>query len=300
MELQMVFNELSVEFPAEDIDTARFWMHSLLGTINAVSRRTKKIVIRSHIDLNNTLLAENYPMGCWRNDSSVDIELRRLFRSLITQHPALSDLPESEDEAYSYDFKCGGKIAQGFKYSHLIDGLVLSFPSGYIWEESNILLNADFLNDHDEIQPITVKINNASTSRNIVELEPWIFLRTDEEEIKVRNGEELIHYKEKLFPNIIFSETIIADLKIITCAKLIKNVQFYLSLLNKTGLMLGFPYCSKLKGAEKNLRELRLPEAYRIIYTFTPDRKAKVLLGGCKAGDNNWYNANIASAEGML
>ena len=66
------------------------------------------------------------------------------------------------------------------------------------------------------------------------------------------------------------------------------------------GPNLGFPYSSEVKGSTIALRELRVQcdgEPYRILYAFDPVRCALLLLGGNKAGDNNWYEKNVPIAE---
>jgi hypothetical protein len=48
------------------------------------------------------------------------------------------------------------------------------------------------------------------------------------------------------------------------------------------------------------MRELRIQhqgEPYRILYAFDPKRTAVLLIGGCKTGDNRWYETNIPKAD---
>ena len=71
-------------------------------------------------------------------------------------------------------------------------------------------------------------------------------------------------------------------------------------LLEINGPNLGSPYSSEVKGSRIALRELRVQcdgEPYRILYAFDPVRCALLLLGGNKAGDNNWYEKNVPIAE---
>jgi hypothetical protein len=71
-------------------------------------------------------------------------------------------------------------------------------------------------------------------------------------------------------------------------------------LLEEKGVALGHPYSSQLKGSSRKLRELRVQSSgqpIRILYAFDPKRQAVLLLGGCKAGDNGWYETNIPIAE---
>jgi hypothetical protein len=70
-------------------------------------------------------------------------------------------------------------------------------------------------------------------------------------------------------------------------------------LLEQTGVSLGHPYSSALKGTKYALRELRHrgEPPLRIIYTFDPWRAAVLLIGGDKKGDDRFYERIIPLAE---
>lgn len=77
-------------------------------------------------------------------------------------------------------------------------------------------------------------------------------------------------------------------------------VQFVVDLLEAKGIALGHPYSSQIKGSRLKLRELRVQSAgqpIRILYAFDPKRQAVLLLGGCKTGDDRWYDTNVPIAE---
>ncbi len=79
------------------------------------------------------------------------------------------------------------------------------------------------------------------------------------------------------------------------------SVLFSLELLQAEGPLLGRPHVDTLKGSKySNLKELRVQhrgEPWRILFAFDPKRRAAILLGGNKAGKDNWYNENIPIAE---
>jgi hypothetical protein len=50
------------------------------------------------------------------------------------------------------------------------------------------------------------------------------------------------------------------------------------------------------------MRELRIQhqgEPYRILYAFDPTRAAVLLLGGCKTGDDRWYDTHVPKADAL-
>lgn len=72
------------------------------------------------------------------------------------------------------------------------------------------------------------------------------------------------------------------------------------TLLEGRGVALGYPYSSAIEGSRHPLRELRVQHEgrpYRVLYAFDPARKAVLLLGGDKAGNDRFYEQVIPRAE---
>jgi hypothetical protein len=70
-------------------------------------------------------------------------------------------------------------------------------------------------------------------------------------------------------------------------------------LLEEKGVALGSPYSSEIKGS-KALRELRVQSGghpLRVFYAFDLVRRAVLLLGGDKTGDDRFYKTFVPSAE---
>ena len=81
-----------------------------------------------------------------------------------------------------------------------------------------------------------------------------------------------------------------------------KSVAVVVTLLEERGTALPFPYSSSITNSTK-LRELRVQHAgkpYRVLYAFDPARKAVLLLGGHKTGNNRWYDAHVPKAEKLF
>jgi len=79
------------------------------------------------------------------------------------------------------------------------------------------------------------------------------------------------------------------------------DIDIVVDLLQERGANLEFPYSSAVTASRFNhMRELRVQhkgEPYRILYAFDPRRTALLLIGGCKAGDNRWYDKIIPFAD---
>ena len=83
-----------------------------------------------------------------------------------------------------------------------------------------------------------------------------------------------------------------------------KDIAVVVGLLGEQGVDLPFPYSSKIAGSTfSSMRELRIQhkgEPYRILYAFDPRRSAILLIGGCKTGNNRWYEIHIPIADKLF
>lgn len=80
------------------------------------------------------------------------------------------------------------------------------------------------------------------------------------------------------------------------------DVLAYVKLLEVHGPNLSRPYADSIEGAKrvKNLKELRVQHRgrpYRVFFAFDPKRRAVLLCGGDKTGDNRFYQKIIPIAE---
>ena len=74
-----------------------------------------------------------------------------------------------------------------------------------------------------------------------------------------------------------------------------------LEVLKTMGPHLGRPRVDHIKGStHQNMKELRVQfkgDPVRILFAFDPDRRAVLLLGGAKTGDERWYRRNVPLAD---
>lgn len=80
-----------------------------------------------------------------------------------------------------------------------------------------------------------------------------------------------------------------------------KKVNTAVILLEQRGPNLDFPYSSGVKDSRHpHMRELRIQaqgKPLRVLYAFSPNRSAILLLGGDKTGDDRWYEVNVPVAD---
>lgn len=80
-----------------------------------------------------------------------------------------------------------------------------------------------------------------------------------------------------------------------------ESIAASVGLLERKGPQLVYPYSSGISQSHhSHMRELRIQhsgEPYRVLYAFDPRRMAILLLGGCKAGDDRWYDREVPRAD---
>ena len=79
------------------------------------------------------------------------------------------------------------------------------------------------------------------------------------------------------------------------------SVDAYVRLLEDQGPQLPFPYSSGIEGSRHGrMRELRVQskgDPLRVFYAFDPRRTAVLLIGGNKAGNDQFYREMIPVAD---
>ncbi len=104
-----VLNSASFQNLANDISSARLMLSNLLeGIADLVHKYGADPILRSESWLDEILLAPNYGIANWRNDSQVSRDLRLFLLQIVGKTPLLSDLPvgkvDVEDKCLMSEF----------------------------------------------------------------------------------------------------------------------------------------------------------------------------------------------------
>lgn len=79
------------------------------------------------------------------------------------------------------------------------------------------------------------------------------------------------------------------------------SVASIVKLLEARGVTLGSPHSSSVECSKHtHMRELRIQhhgKPYRVLYAFNPNRVAFLLIGGCKMGNDKWYDEYVPKAD---
>ncbi|MEH2115001.1 hypothetical protein [Nostoc sp.] len=218
MELEIVLNELSLQTPSTDIETARELMSKLISTLRQATVSGVKRVLRTHSDINTIELAPGYPLVCWRNDPVVSREERSFLRTLTTKEPVWSDV--SEDIKNDFDLSQvfhQGEQAIGLGFALVSDALAVSLLSDSQWDCSRLELEVTQFDDNEELIDKYAVIIHASRKNHVVEHSAWIKNRIH---TSVIDGEELWNRREELFPNLKFCDVVRKQLENILTGQL--------------------------------------------------------------------------------
>lgn len=152
MDLELVLNELSLQTPVSDQQTARQLMSDLIRTIRKATASGVKRVLRTSEDINTIELAPGYPVARWRNDKEVNREERSFFRTITSKAPFWTDV--AEDIKNDFDLSqvwYQGKEARGLGFAVVIDALTVSLISETCWDCSRLELEMRRLDENEDL-----------------------------------------------------------------------------------------------------------------------------------------------------
>lgn len=195
--MQVVVNELSTMFPVDSVVKAKETMETLLAVYRRYIHLGLQRVVLSESSLVGTLLAEDYPVEKWRNDNSVDVELRRMFATF-------NDKMEFVDKHnYLAEFQCELGSSVGCLVAHETENVLISFNSHPNWNVPCISGKIVRLGDGGLVEQEAVVLN-AATLENINDIENEIIQTLSNQKYVNITYQKIWYERESLFPNLIF------------------------------------------------------------------------------------------------
>lgn len=207
MDIEMIFNELSLQTSALDIYIAREWMSKFIRTIAKATCSGIKRILRTHDNFYSAQLAPNYSLSNWLTDKNVDLEERRFLRTISTKSPFLTDLQDSNymESLLAREFFYNGEKAEGIGISYLLEALCVSLLSNNQWDNFELNVNLNWLNDDETIEEDEVVVKHASKDEHIINHFDWIRRRKKD---SLKNGANLWERKEEFLPSLLFCESV--------------------------------------------------------------------------------------------
>lgn len=207
MDIQLVFNELSLTPPAENVYVARQRMEDFVKTLNSAVQNGVSNKFRANAEFFNSALAPEYSIGNWVVDSEVNLDTRLFLQLLQTQYPFLT----KEEENLLAAYKLANQTAEGLGAAYLLESLAVSLNSAPIWNFNSLTLIQETIVD-DELNIIEeeVIVKHACSESHVLEHAEWIEHRVIS---GVDDGADLWDRRESLFPTLIFCEHIGKELE---------------------------------------------------------------------------------------
>lgn len=210
MDLEMVFNDLSLRPLAADVYAARQRMAEFVQTIIVATQHGVK-GLRTPAHFNVEELAPGYPVVRWVNDKEIGHDLRNFYLKLATNAPFLIGVDDAniQERFVLSDFFYEDKQAIGLGVAFLLDSLAVSLRSDPCWYESHIKLKISQLDDDGEIAEVFEDILHVSSGSHIREHLPWINERLYSEiQADVQKGLDIWQHKEEWYPHLYFCEKV--------------------------------------------------------------------------------------------
>jgi len=233
--LEFVLNELSTVEPAPDIAIARERMIGLAETIRAAIppgiRPKANPVLRTDRLFLVSNLGPEYPFLKWRNDQSVDREVRQYLGFLASKGPFIDEWRPTLSADTEVEFRLGDAAVKGLALAFSEDHLAVSLLSAEKWDADAIELSVDTLAGDDEFTSETVPVRHASRVVHLKTHQDWIVTRVEGD---LEAGEALADKSGILFPQLEFCESALAQLRELQSGhRLIRQILKKLRVMNE-------------------------------------------------------------------
>lgn len=216
--MQMVLNELSSTFPCETVEGGKQVMKTFLDTYFQAKEILRDDTILLDRNYQNVELAKGYPIAKWRNDKTIDTEVRRMFYRMINHSITFTSAEFGEEASWliSGEFKHCGKEAKGCLIAYERDDLVISFLSNPCWECEKLEGTYSLLDEYGEIleENEAVTVPHVSYNANL-----YAFKKDYSNKIALlgktvlKSGKDILKNQAALFPNIVLCKNAVKQLE---------------------------------------------------------------------------------------
>ncbi|CAM3602788.1 MULTISPECIES: hypothetical protein [Paenibacillus] len=208
--MDLVFNELSLRNPFNSITEARVNMREFVLIIQEIFNSSLGKDLRVAEDFLYLSLAADYKLIQWLNDSEVDREIKRFFKSRISRKPYIDTHNESHlyNDFVSSEFQYNGVSGKGLGIAFLLDGAAISLFSQDEWNTQFVNVNFVELDKSGELFEEEISIRHICVSSHLAFHKPYFEERKlfELEQVDWRNS------LEELFPSLVFCERTVAQL----------------------------------------------------------------------------------------
>jgi hypothetical protein len=171
----LFLNELScgIHQTPEQVDTA---MEQFVALIRHVRKRRDGTSLVLPVQPHHLELAEGYFVGQWLGARPRNVELWRIIKAMRSRAPYREAILPGLAETFEYTVD--GKIAEGMRAAHLMDGLLVSLPVDPAWDISWVSAQCEEVVQGDdgnlETTMTPVSIRHASEVGHAETHDKWI------------------------------------------------------------------------------------------------------------------------------
>lgn len=214
--MQVVVNDLSAKFPCSDVREGQEMMKNFIETYYLVKDVMKNNSILLDKDYRSFELAKDYRMEQWLNDARIDVELRRKFRRIINQSYTF-DSKEFEQEYHwklEAEFRHEELISKSCQLAYEMEGVLISFLSDPYWRRTIVQGIYTYLDESGEMISEQADVPNVSCSENAIAFrDEQGQIRALQEVESIHSGMDIYMCRNEAFPNLIFCENALKQLK---------------------------------------------------------------------------------------
>jgi len=262
--VKLIFNELSLNPELVDIYGARDAIKGFVLTYNEAIKEEHGFErgITTCIDLNRLVVANDYPISKWRNDSEVDRDLIRRYIGICDKQ----SLEEIFDDEIEVRCNRGGE-GKGLLGAYENKGICISFTHDAYWRKFKIDCEMYSLVD-DEISHIYIL--NLSEKNQLSEHYDELQKLRKREINSIVTPEQLLENLDFLFPSLVFNqvavEQIIHTVEVqhvsIICNKLLELERYFSSWGGKVFDESAFPTKSVSPQSKETLKRFKKQHTY--------------------------------------
>jgi hypothetical protein len=194
-------------------------MDQFVRTLAVATGRGAAKILHSLVDVNSLLLAEEYPIAAWRNDNSVDLDVIRLFRSLVTRAPTLGE----EVVGGLVEYRFNGQEAPALGFAYLEEDLSVSLASNASWDTPILDIEEHVLGEDGELETNQVQVLHASSDEHIDVHEALLTPPGP------GDGKAIWENRDELYPGLTFLDRVEKDLSALGADRIIARLHRRLS-----------------------------------------------------------------------
>jgi hypothetical protein len=203
MTVSLVFNDLSSDPVAPNIETARTFLEQFSHVLTDARIRGRRVLVAPPYFL-QLQVGPGYSVGRWLGEYR-DHDRRVRIKYLLDKSVDYTEcFAGDQNEPEEVEYKFSGQLAQGLSVAHSIDGLALSFCSDEKWNTASLGLEKSWIINND-VETCNLSVLHACRAAHLDAHEGWLKRKEPPPPL---NGQQLWDQRGFLFPRLDFCHSV--------------------------------------------------------------------------------------------